>query len=322
MTTHSGPATAMERPGPSRARVVTAFAAVYILWGSTYLAIRFAIETLPPFLMAGVRFLIAGAMLYAWARTRPGAARPTLGNWRGTAIVGALLLVGGNGGVVWAEQRVPSGIAALLVAVVPLWIVLLEWMRRGGKRPSAGVLAGVLVGLGGLGLLVNPGSGSGSVDPVGIGVLALASLSWAVGSLYSRHADLPRSPLIGTGMEMLWGGVLLLAIGVLSGEARHVSVGSISTSSLLALGYLITFGSLIGYTAYTWLLQVATPSLVSTYAYVNPVVAVFLGWALASEPVTARTLVAAAVILAGVALISMAPGQRRPARPTPRPAIR
>lgn len=298
----------------SRARVIAGFAAVYVLWGSTYLAMSWAIETIPPFYMAALRFLIAGAVLYAWARAR-GDAPPTRTHWRSAAVVGALLLVTGNGLVVWAEQRVPSGLASLLVATMPLWMVLLDWMRPAGRRPTPATIAGIALGLAGLGVLVGPGTmlGHGGIDPLGAGVLVAASLSWAAGSLYSRRAPLPRSPFLGTAMEMLAGGAMLVVVAIAVGERAPVDPRAISLRSAASLGYLVVFGSLVGFTTYLWLLRVASPARVSTYAFVNPVVAVFLGWALASEPITPRTMVAAAVIVGAVALITTGQG-RRPAR--------
>jgi drug/metabolite transporter (DMT)-like permease len=290
---------------PSRLRIAAAFAAVYVLWGSTYLAIRFALDSLPPFWMASSRFLIAGTLLYAWARRR-GAPAPTRVHWRSALIVGGLLLMGGNGGVVWAEQRVPSGLAALLVATVPLWMVMLDGAGRGWRRPPVQVLLGIGLGLAGVALLVGPGkfAGGHGVDPLGAGALLLGALCWATGSLYSRRAPLPASPLLGTAMEMLGGGALLAVAGLVSGEWGRLDLAAATPRSLLAVGYLVVFGSLVGFTAYVWLLRVSTPPLVATYAYVNPVVAVFLGWAFAGEPVTARTLVAAAVIVGAVVLIT------------------
>ena len=301
----------------STTKIALALATVYVIWGSTYLAIRFAIETLPPFGMAGARFLISGAMLYGWSRWR-GAPRPSRVNWTSAALIGGLLLLGGNGGVVWAEQRVDSGLAALLVSTVPIWMVLFEWLRRGGTRPTVGVVAGMALGFAGLILLVRPGGGGGGaagIDPVGAAVLLLACVSWAWGSLRSRYVQLPESPLMATGLEMLAGGSMLLVLGLLTGEASRFDPAVISTRSMLAMGYLVLFGSLAGFTAYVWLLRVASPALVSTYAYVNPVVAVFLGWALAGEPLTGGMLIAAAVILTGVALITIF--RNRPAVPQP-----
>jgi drug/metabolite transporter (DMT)-like permease len=294
-----------------RAEIVLAFSAIYVIWGSTYLAIRFAIETMPPLMMAATRFLIAGSLLYAWVRLR-GTPAPRREEWRSTAVVGGLMLLGGNGAVVWAEQRVPSGVTALLVALVPLWMVLLEWWLHGGSRPDGRTVAGLLLGLAGLALLVGPEEilGGGHVDHVGTLVLALGTLSWAVGSLYSRRAHLPASPMLATAMEMLGGGVLLLGAAGLRGEWSLVDPSAVSLRSALSIGYLVVFGSLVAFTTYIWLLRVTTPARVSTYAYVNPVVAMVLGWWLAGESLAPRTLLAAAVIVAGVVLITIARGGR------------
>jgi drug/metabolite transporter (DMT)-like permease len=296
-------------PAHSRLAVLTAFAIVYVVWGSTYVAIRFAIETLPSFLMAATRFLIAGAVLYAWSRFVGGAARPTSAQWRATTVVGVLLLVAGNGLVVWAEHRVPSGIAALLVGAVPCFMVLFDWLRSGGKRPRPRVVAGLLLGLVGLVWLVGPDAvlGGGRVDLLGAAALVLASASWAAGSIFSRQAPMPPSPFLSTAMQMLTGGAVLLAVGVLFGEPWAFEPAAVSARSLLGWLYLIVFGSIVGFSAYVWLLRASTPAAVSTYAYVNPVVAVLLGWLLAGEELTVRMLVAATVIVSGVALITLAP---------------
>ncbi len=287
-----------------RTKVVLAFAAVYLIWGSTYLAIKVAIETLPPFFMASFRFLIAGALLYALATLR-GAERPARRHWAAASIVGALLLVGGNGALVWSEERVPSGLAALLLATIPIWMVLLDSFRKGGTKLGARVIGGLAVGAAGLGLLVGPSElwGSSRVDPLGAGVLMFGSLSWSVGSLYSRHAKLPPSPFLAAAMEMLAGGVLLIVVGLLSGERSQLHWAAVSTRSVLGLLYLVFFGSLLGFTAYIWLLGVASTARVSTYAYVNPVVAVFIGWAFAGEALSVRELLATAAIVGAVALI-------------------
>jgi drug/metabolite transporter (DMT)-like permease len=306
-------------------QVAIALGAVYLIWGSTYLAIRFAIETIPPFLMAAARYLTAGAMLYAWSRLR-GAPRPRLIHWRSAVVLGGLLLLLGNGGVVWAEQRVSSGLAALLVSTEPLWIVLFVWMRDHG-RPSGRVFLGLLLGFIGLVLLVRPSS-TGGIDPLGVAAVMVASLGWAWGSLHGQRAKLPSSPLLGTAMQMLSGGGLLLLASAIAGEPARFHLAAVSARSLLSLGYLVVFGALIAFTAYVWLLKAAPPVLVSTYAYVNPLVAVFLGWAAAGEPITRGTLIAAAVILVGVALISSAQGrgtgkrteEKKPAR-EPEPAL-
>ena len=286
-------------------RLVAAFAAVYLIWGSTYLAIRLAIDTLPPFTMAGFRFLLAGTLLYGWMRLRR-AAPPVRIHWRSAAIVGGLMLLGGNGGVTWAEQSVPSGLAALLIGTVPLWMVILEAMRLGGSRPTRRMGVGLALGLAGIFLLIGPVNlaGGEGVDPIGAGVLLFAALSWAGGSLYSRQAPLPAAPLLGTAMEMLAGGALLLFAGGLTGEWARLDLGAVSSRSLLALAYLVIFGSLMGFTAYLWLLRNTTPARASTYAYVNPMVAVFLGWIVLGEPLTWQTLLAAAVIISAVVLIN------------------
>lgn len=295
-----------------RWRVPAALGAVYLIWGSTYLGIRYAIETVPPFLMGGTRFLIAGAVLYVIARLG-GARAPRRRHWLSAAIVGALLLLGGNGGLTWGEQIVPSGMASLFISTVPLWMVILDWLVLKGPRPSSGVAAGLGLGLVGASVLVGPDSARGELAIILPGVLAvlLAAFLWAIGSLYSRRANLPASPLLATGMEMVMGGLLLSAAALVLGEFGQLKPELISSRSFLAVLYLTLFGSLVGFTCYIWLLRVAAPSLVSTYAFVNPVVAVFLGWALAGESLTARTLVAALFIITAVAIITffqMRPG--------------
>lgn len=289
-----------------RSRIIAAFAAVYIIWGSTYLAIRFAVETTPPFLMAAARFLVSGAILYGIARMRS-SYKPTVSHWKGATIVGAFLLVGGNGAVVWAAQTVPSGITALIVAILPFWIVILEWILPGHRKPTPGIIAGLIVGTIGLGILLGPAvmNQTSEMNATGGFILILGSLSWALGSLYSKRARMP-SPLLTTGMEMLSGGVLLLLCAFMLGEPASFDWRAVSTPSLLGLLYLTTFGSLIGFTAYIYLLEHVPASRVATYAYVNPVVAVFLGWSIGHEPLTARTLIAAAVIIGAVALITTA----------------
>jgi drug/metabolite transporter (DMT)-like permease len=264
-------------------------------------------------MMAAVRFLSSGAILYAWSRSR-GATRPSRLEWRNCAIIGACLLVGGNGAVVWAEKFVPSGMAALLLAVLPFWIVLIEWLRPNGKRPGAGVVTGLIVGLAGLIILIGPSAlhsnagvgGSGGVQLFGAVVLILGSLSWALGSIFSQHAMLPRSAILATGMEMLAGGLLLIVVSVVFREPAQFELAKVSAKSVGGLIYLATFGSLVGFTAFIWLLTHQPPSRVATYAYVNPVVAVFLGWALAGEALTLRTAIAAAIILGAVAIITTA----------------
>jgi len=289
---------------PSRAGVVLAFAAVYLIWGSTFLAIRYAVETIPPFFMAGCRFLIAGTLLYLWTRAG-GAIRPSRREWAGTALIGFLLLVSGNGGLCWSERRVPSGLAALLLAAIPIWMVLLDSLRRDGTKLGARVIGGMVMGVAGIILLVGPAHlwGSSRVDLAGAGVLMLSSFSWALGSVLSHKVSLPASPFRAAAMEMLAGGALLLALGFVSGERSQFHFGAIATRSLAGLVYLVAAGSLLGFTAYFWLLRTVPMARVSTYAFVNPAVAVFLGWAFGSEAVTGRVLLASATIISGVALI-------------------
>lgn len=287
-------------------KIWSALIAVWICWGSTYLAIRFAVETIPPFLMAGIRFLIAGSILYAWRRWA-GDAMPTRIEWRSTAIIGVFLLVGGNGSVVWAEQKVPSGITALVLAATPLFLVLIDALLPHGKRASLLTIVGVLLGFAGIALLVaHPEPESGRPDLWGIATLILASFLWSVGSLYARDARLPSSPLLGTGMEMLAGGVGLVILGTLAGEWNRLHPSKIALHSLWGVAYLIVFGSLVGFVAYTWLLRTAPIPLVSTYAYVNPLVAIFLGYFLGNELLGYRTLAATAIIVGSVALINLA----------------
>jgi drug/metabolite transporter (DMT)-like permease len=292
--------------------VLLAFAAVYVVWGSTYLGIRVGVESFPPLVLAGLRHLTAGLVLYPIFRWKTGI-RPTAGNWRTATVAGVLLLFVGNGGVCWAEQTVPSGIAALLVATVSLWLVIVDWLRPGGIRPVARVVAGLVLGFAGLVLLVGPAhlGGSGRVDPRGAGVLVFASFAWACGSLYSKHGGMPSSAMLGVAMQSLTGGVALLIASFLSGEFHQLHFAAISLRSWLALCYLIVFGSGIGLSAYIYILQKSTAARVGTYAFVNPVVALFLGWLLLGETITLRTVLAAAVILTAVILVISAPHPAR-----------
>ncbi|HLK04331.1 MAG TPA: EamA family transporter [Candidatus Acidoferrum sp.] len=293
---------------PGSTPLLLAFLAVYIVWGSTYLAMRFGVESFPPLLLAGTRFLTTGIILYPILRWKTGI-RPTAQHWQTAAITGFLLLFCGNGGVCWAELTVPSGVTALLVAMVTLWMVLVDWLRPGGHRPSGRVFFGVFLGFAGLVLLVGPShlGASGRIDPIGAGVLVLASLSWACGSLYSKHGSLPGSAMLSMAMQSLAGGTALWIGGFLTGEVGRLHVSTISTRSWLAVAYLIVFGSGIGFTAYIYILKNSTAARVATYAFVNPVVALLLGWVFAGEPLTLRTLAAAAVILGAVVLVITAP---------------
>jgi drug/metabolite transporter (DMT)-like permease len=281
--------------------------AIYIIWGSTYLAIRFAVATIPPFLMGATRFLVAGGLLYLFRRSR-GDPVPSQREWRGAGIAGLFLLTLGNGGVAWAEQRIPSGAAALLIGTTPLWFVLLDWLRPGGKWPGWPVLLSVLVGFAGIILLVGPGqlSGSAQLDLIGTAAVIFATVAWAAGSIYGRSAVFPASPLMGTAAEMLVGGMGLLVLGTMTGEWSRLNLSQVAPSSLWGLAYLIVFGSWVAFSAYVWLLRVAPTPLVATYAYVNPVVAVFLGSVIANEPLYPRTLLAAAIIIGSVILTTLA----------------
>jgi drug/metabolite transporter (DMT)-like permease len=295
----------------------SAMIAIYIVWGSTYLAIRFVVETMPPFLAAGFRFLIAGTVLYLFRRLR-GDKAPSKLEWRSAAIVGLFLLLGGNGGVMWAEQRVNSGIAALMIASVPLWIALIDTIRPGGRRPDRWVMVSVLAGFSGIIILIGPAQlfgKEGQVDLVGIGVLLLAAFLWAVGSLYNRGAKLPQSALLGTGMEMLVGSLGLIIMGTAVGEWSQLEVTNFSTNSLLGFAYLVVFGSWVGFASYIWLLRVAPTMLVSTYAYVNPLVAILLGSLLAGEALTLRVILAALFILGSVVLITLTQPATSKAKP-------
>jgi drug/metabolite transporter (DMT)-like permease len=283
--------------------VWAALITVYILWGSTYLGIRIAVQTMPPLLFAGVRFMIAGALLCAWRL--PIAIRdgklPTLEYWRRTLVIGAALLLGGNGGIAIAETTVPSGLTALVVSVVPLWMALIDRFFY-GRTMSAKALAGLVVGFGGVALLIGSPA-QGTTSPVGLIIVVVASLSWAAGSLYSRSAKLPDDSFLATGMEMLMGGVCLVVAAFFAGEYARVDVAAVSPASWIALVYLIFFGGIVGFSAYLWVIRNAPTALVSTYAYVNPVVAVILGWAVLHESLTLRSGIAGAIIIASVAWI-------------------
>jgi len=290
-----------------KTKIWIALLAVYFVWGSTYLVIRFAVETLPPFLSAGLRFLVSGAILLIWRRAA-GDAMPTRRQWRSAAVVGILLLLGGNGLVSWAEKTVPSGVAALVIGAVPMFMVIADALRPNGVRPTGGVIAGLTIGFAGIYLLVGPSEFSGDLhlNPFGVSALLIAGLLWAIGSVYGKTADLPKSALMTTGAEMLTGGLALMAVSAGCGELKGFSFSVVSADSWLALAYLIAFGSMIGFVAYAWLLQNAPIPLVSTYAYVNPLVAVFLGNRFAQEPLTPRILAASAIIVGSVVFINSA----------------
>lgn len=300
--------------------VLLAFLAVYIVWGSTYLAMRYGIESFPPLLLAGTRHVVTGLIFYPILRWKTGI-RPTLEQWTTASISGFLLLCVGNGGVCWAELTVPSGVTALLVAMVTLWMVLVDWLRPGGYRPSSRVFFGVFLGFAGMALLVGPShvGSSGRVDPLGAAVLVLASFSWACGSIYSKHGPLPGSAMLTMAMQCLAGGIALWIGGFLTGEVSRFHIAAISARSWLAVAYLIVFGSGIGFTAYIYILKNSTAARVATYAFVNPVVALLLGWLIAGETLTLRTLLAAMVILGAVILVISAPHREPVAKAEPLP---
>jgi drug/metabolite transporter (DMT)-like permease len=286
----------------SMGRLVAAFAAIYLIWGSTYLAIAFAIETIPPFLMAGGRFLLAGGALYAWARWK-GDPRPRLAQWGWAFFLGGLFFLVGNGAVTWVEQELPSGLTALVIALVSVWTVLLEWARPGGLRPSGMVLLGVVLGFAGVALLVLPTGSGGVAATGGVLLLCFSTFAWALASVLSRTADLPASTPLVSGMEMLAGGVLLSLVSAGLGDWGRFDPARVDQRSLLAFGYLVIFGSLVAFTAFAWLLKVTTPNKVATAGYVNPMVAVLLGWGFGGEVLNGRIILASVVIVSSVVLI-------------------
>ena len=288
-------------------KIILAFGAVYFIWGTTYLGIRLAIETIPPFFMAGSRVFLAGTIMFIFLRAR-GAPRPTRLHWRSAVLVGALLLGGGSGLVTWAEQQVPSGTAALIIATVPLWIALFEWLFFAKTRPGKRVTTGLLLGMVGIFLLVGPDQILRTADfsLFFLFVILLSPILWSLGSLYSRSAPLPEDTLLGAAMQMIGGGGVLLIAGALTGELADLDIASISTTSLAAWVYLVFFGSIIAFTAYIWLIKEVSVTKAATYTYVNPVVAVFLGWLILSEPITPITLLSSAIIILAVLLIQTA----------------
>jgi drug/metabolite transporter (DMT)-like permease len=293
----------------NRMRIVLAFAAVYVLWGSTYLFIKFATEAIPPFLLGFIRFIISGGLLYAGARWR-GAARATAYEWKLAALSGILMLGIGNGAVMWSVQRIPTGVAALIVSSVPIWIVVLEWLRPGGVRPRGSMIVGLALGLIGMVILIGPRAiiGEGHVDELGAGILIAGSVGWALGTLVTRHSERPGSPLVFASLQMIAAAAALLVMSVGLGEPATFGFENVTPQALWSVAYLVIAGSIIGFTAYVYLLGVVSAAKASTYAYVNPIIAVLLGWAFANEPLGSRTLLAAFVILAGVALITATQG--------------
>ena len=289
-------------PSGHRAKLLGAFFLIYFVWGSNFLAIRYAVETIPPFLLMGVRSVLAGSCLYLAARVS-GAMRPAPSEWRAAARVGLVLFLGCHGLLAWAQRRVPSGVAALGLATIPLWMTLLDWLWAGARRPGAPVWIGLTLGLAGLTVLIGPGRWSGTVDAVGVFALVVSAYCWAFGSILSRRSRLPSSVMLSTGMQLVAGGLALLVLSLGSGEVLRFDAGAVSARSLLGFAYMVIAASILAFTAYVWLLRVSTPARVSSYAFVNPLVAVFVGWAVGGEPLTARTAVASLLIVAGVAAI-------------------
>ena len=300
---------------PSRTALIAGFAAIYIIWGSTYLGIRVAVETIPAFLMASVRFLVAGGIVAGFIALTRGF-RATRAQWRDNAIIGGFLCLGGNGLVSWAEEKVPSGIATLIISVGPLFIVLMDWAAyaffkdgKRGTRPIPLTFAGLALGFIGLAILVGPdvlATGVGSLDPSRVLALLGATFFWGCGMIYMRYAHNPAEPFTASGIQMICGSGWLLLVSLLTGELARFEVATVSARSVWAWTYLVIFGSLIGFSTFTWLMKHSTPAKVSTYAYVNPIVAVFLGWLVLHESISPRIFVAAAIIIAGVVLITVA----------------
>jgi drug/metabolite transporter (DMT)-like permease len=301
------------RPATDRGPIWLGLLVLYFVWGSTYLGIAVAVETIPPFLMASVRFLLAGAILFGWSllRSRGAFVPPTRREWRDSLIVGALLLGGGMGMVSFGEQTIPSGIAALVIALMPVWVAVLGRTFLGERLPGLAIV-GIVVGFIGVGILVGPTAlgQPGSLDPVGLAAILISPIAWSSGSLYASHrATLPRQPLVATAAQMLAGGVVLALMGAIHGDLARFDAGAISVESAIAFTYLTVIGSLLAFTVYGWLLRVAPLPLIATYAYVNPVVAVILGAIVLDEPIELRTVIAGAVIVGAVALIVTARGR-------------
>ena len=299
-------------PAPTRAALFTAFALVYLIWGSTYLVMKFAVASIPPLLMAGTRYGLAGGLLYAFVRGR-GAPAPTLRGWAHAAVIGVCLLGFGNGGTTFGVLYLPSGTASLLVATVPMFLAVLGWLSGITARPARWVAVGLAAGLAGTYLLAAHPSAAGVPQPGhagrGVALVLLAALLWAVGSLYSKRHQPAASPFLSGGMQMLCGGAAMLLLGLLRGEAAGFALAQVTAKSWWAYAYLVTFGSIVAFTAYIWLLRVVAPALAGTYAFVNPVVAVALGWAFAGETLSPQMLGGAALIVLAVALVLL--GGRR-----------
>jgi drug/metabolite transporter (DMT)-like permease len=291
---------------PSRPALIGAFTTIYVVWGSTYLGMHIAVETMPPFLMAAARFLIAGALLFMFLKLR-GAPKPSLHQWRVNTLIGAFLLLGGNGAVVWASQYLPSGIIALLIGIGPLFIVLTEWAWPGGLRPTARTFGAMLLGFTGVVWLAAPwqNTANGGLHLGGVIAILIGCLAWSLGSITSRHAKHGASPAQAAALQMLGGGAALLLVAGLHGDFTRFDVNAVSPRSWLAFVYLVGIGSLVGYSTFVWLMKNCAPAHVATYGYVNPIVAVFLGWLILDEPISTRTLIASTIIIASVVLITL-----------------
>jgi drug/metabolite transporter (DMT)-like permease len=300
----------------SRAAVVSALLLLYFLWGATYLGMKWSVEAIPPFLMSSVRFFVAGLIMYVALRLG-GAAKPTGRDWLHAGLIGLFLMVGGNGGVAYAEQYVSSGFAALLVSTVPLWIILMAWLTGTGPRPTSWIMAGLVVGFLGMYFLVGPGlhwqsafSGHGRR---GVAATFVAALAWSVGSLYARHIHLSVSAFLGVAMQMMLASVVLFMVACSTGETATVDWHLLTARSVGAFIFLLVAAP-VGFTAYLWLLKVCAPSIVTTYAFVNPVIAMGLGWMLAGETVTSAMLIGAALLVAGVAMVVLGQPAKTPAK--------
>lgn len=292
--------------------VVVGLLAIYLLWGGTYVGIKLAIVSIPPYFMAGLRFLAAGIIMYVGLHFT-GAQNPSAAQWLRAGLLGILMPFIGNGGIVWAVQLIPSGVAALLVGTVSLWMVILNWLWFDKERPTLMIFWGLAAGFTGVYILVGPGKiiSGDPINPLGIVILIIASLSWALGSLYSRRAELPQSPIMTTAIEMIVGGAAFILVSFFAGEWQELHLQEITAVSIWSLGYLILFGSIIGFTVYAWLIKATSPTLVSTYAFVNPVVAVFLGWLILAEPFNVRISLATLTIVLAVAIITYSQNQQK-----------
>ena len=288
----------------STVAIVLALLSVYIIWGSTYLGIKIAIETFPPFLMAGIRFVIAGSLLYGYVIVKE-RKHPKLIEWRDTTIIGTLLLMGGNGLVVIAEQSIPTSIVAIIIATVPLWMIAIGWMMKSQTEPNRSTLFGTVLGFCGVAILMYPSQQENiHFDLLGLSLTLLAAILWSLGSIYSQKAILPSSTMLSTAMQMITGGLVLVMVGTFSGEWQHLNPEAFSSRSFFALMYLIFFGSLLGFSAYVWLLQNVSPYLASTYAFVNPIVALILGYFFADEVLSFKALIATVFIISAVVIIT------------------